>query len=281
MRLARRARSRITGGAAVGVGGGFRPHEGACAVGLLTLGGLVVGRRVRCALVGPSPRCASGWGRSGPGDTPRLAARCRPRASAGRSSWGRPSVILLRLSSPLGGLGGWWRGRGGRAGGRAGGWPPRGAPRGRRRWLGRARGGVVGGGVVCEARAWVPRLPLTSSFGSPASPPCSGARVRRRRARVPYAGRYFAGRRGRVRLLGLLVLFVGAMLGLVLADNLLVLYGFWELTSITSYLLIGNDHTSAQARAGGAAGPARHRRRRPGDAGRVRAARARRPAPTG
>ena len=40
--------------------------------------------------------------------------------------------------------------------------------------------------------------------------------------------------------LGLLTLFAGSMLGLVLADNLLVLYGFWELTSVTSFLLIGN-----------------------------------------
>ena len=36
---------------------------------------------------------------------------------------------------------------------------------------------------------------------------------------------------------------------LVLADDLIVLFGFWELTSITSFLLIGNDHTSAKARA--------------------------------
>jgi multicomponent Na+:H+ antiporter subunit A len=39
------------------------------------------------------------------------------------------------------------------------------------------------------------------------------------------------------------------MLGLVLADNLLALYLFWELTSITSYLLIGWDDRSANARA--------------------------------
>ena len=45
------------------------------------------------------------------------------------------------------------------------------------------------------------------------------------------------------------MLFAGSMLGLVLADNLIVLFGFWELTSITSFLLIGNDHTSAEARA--------------------------------
>ncbi|MEK3885400.1 Na+/H+ antiporter subunit A [Paenibacillus sp. PL2-23] len=35
-----------------------------------------------------------------------------------------------------------------------------------------------------------------------------------------------------------LMLFMGAMLGLVLSDNLMVLYGFWELTSISSFLLI-------------------------------------------
>ena len=49
--------------------------------------------------------------------------------------------------------------------------------------------------------------------------------------------------------MGLLTLFAGAMAGLVLADNLLVLYGFWELTSVTSFLLIGNKHEDIAARA--------------------------------
>jgi len=35
-----------------------------------------------------------------------------------------------------------------------------------------------------------------------------------------------------------LLLFMGAMLGVVLSDNVIVLYGFWELTSLTSFLLI-------------------------------------------
>ncbi|MBP2241006.1 multicomponent Na+:H+ antiporter subunit A [Cytobacillus eiseniae] len=35
-----------------------------------------------------------------------------------------------------------------------------------------------------------------------------------------------------------MLLFMGAMLGLVLSDNILVLYVFWELTSISSFLLI-------------------------------------------
>ncbi|MET0458825.1 MAG: proton-conducting transporter membrane subunit, partial [Ilumatobacteraceae bacterium] len=67
---------------------------------------------------------------------------------------------------------------------------------------------------------------------------------------MAYSARYFSHptpRNG--RLLGLLVLFAGAMVGLVLADNLLILYGFWELTSVTSFLLIGHDHESPKARA--------------------------------
>ena len=67
---------------------------------------------------------------------------------------------------------------------------------------------------------------------------------------VAYAARYFAHPTPHTaRLLGLLVLFGGAMAGLVVADNLLVLYGFWELTSVTSFLLIGHDHEDPKARA--------------------------------
>ncbi len=36
-----------------------------------------------------------------------------------------------------------------------------------------------------------------------------------------------------------LLLFMGAMLGVVLSDNLIVMYTFWELTSFSSFLLIG------------------------------------------
>lgn len=45
-----------------------------------------------------------------------------------------------------------------------------------------------------------------------------------------------------------LMCFMGAMLGLVLADNLILLFVFWELTSITSYLLIGFKHEDPQSR---------------------------------
>ncbi|MFW7381273.1 MAG: hydrogen gas-evolving membrane-bound hydrogenase subunit E [Oligoflexus sp.] len=45
-----------------------------------------------------------------------------------------------------------------------------------------------------------------------------------------------------------ILLFTAAMLGLVFSDNLLQLYIFWELTSISSYFLIGFKSTTKEAR---------------------------------
>jgi multicomponent K+:H+ antiporter subunit A len=47
-----------------------------------------------------------------------------------------------------------------------------------------------------------------------------------------------------------LMLFMAAMLGVVLADNLLLLVVFWELTSLSSFLLVGYWGHKAEARAG-------------------------------
>ncbi|MCM3610060.1 Na+/H+ antiporter subunit A [Planococcus sp. MERTA32b] len=47
-----------------------------------------------------------------------------------------------------------------------------------------------------------------------------------------------------------LMLFMGAMLGVVLSDNLMVLYVFWELTSISSFLLIAFWYHRKNSRAG-------------------------------
>ncbi|MCM3786768.1 Na+/H+ antiporter subunit A [Neobacillus mesonae] len=44
-----------------------------------------------------------------------------------------------------------------------------------------------------------------------------------------------------------LLMFMGAMLGVVLSDNMLVLYGFWELTSIASFLLIAFHHSKEES----------------------------------
>jgi multicomponent K+:H+ antiporter subunit A len=47
-----------------------------------------------------------------------------------------------------------------------------------------------------------------------------------------------------------LMLFMAAMLGIVLSDNLLLLVVFWELTSVSSFLLVGYWSHKADARAG-------------------------------
>lgn len=47
-----------------------------------------------------------------------------------------------------------------------------------------------------------------------------------------------------------LLLFMGAMLGVVLSDNLIVLYMFWEFTSLSSFLLIGYWNERERSRYG-------------------------------
>ena len=50
------------------------------------------------------------------------------------------------------------------------------------------------------------------------------------------------------RFLLCLMAFMGSMLGLVFSNHLLMLFIFWELTSFTSYLLIGFNHEDSRAR---------------------------------
>lgn len=47
-----------------------------------------------------------------------------------------------------------------------------------------------------------------------------------------------------------LLLFMGAMLGVVLSDNLIILYTFWEFTSLSSFLLIGYWYHREKSRYG-------------------------------
>ncbi|MCB8837836.1 putative monovalent cation/H+ antiporter subunit A [Aurantimonas sp. VKM B-3413] len=67
---------------------------------------------------------------------------------------------------------------------------------------------------------------------------------------VLYSGGYLAGHRDQGRFLSFILMFMGSMLGLVLADDLITLFVYWELTSITSFLLIGFDHEREAARRG-------------------------------
>ncbi|WP_246342276.1 Na+/H+ antiporter subunit A [Actinomadura verrucosospora] len=66
---------------------------------------------------------------------------------------------------------------------------------------------------------------------------------------VLYCGRYFTGAEPKLgAFAGELVGFGAAMLGLVLSDDIVLLYVFWELTTVLSYLLIGYDAERGIAR---------------------------------
>ena len=63
-----------------------------------------------------------------------------------------------------------------------------------------------------------------------------------------YASEYMRGYPHVGRFTTFLVGFMLSMLGLVLSDNLIALFVFWELTTITSFLLIGYFHEDPSAR---------------------------------
>jgi multicomponent Na+:H+ antiporter subunit A len=65
---------------------------------------------------------------------------------------------------------------------------------------------------------------------------------------VLYAGRYLQEHPHAARFHASLFAFMGAMLGVVLSDNVLTLFVFWELTGFTSFLLIGFEHERPAAR---------------------------------
>ncbi|MDZ7775434.1 MAG: putative monovalent cation/H+ antiporter subunit A [Bacteroidales bacterium] len=65
---------------------------------------------------------------------------------------------------------------------------------------------------------------------------------------VFYASGYLKGHRKLGRFYGYLLFFMTSMLGVVLSDNILALFVFWELTSISSYLLIGFNHEAERSR---------------------------------
>ena len=65
---------------------------------------------------------------------------------------------------------------------------------------------------------------------------------------ILYSGGYLKGHPDQGRFYSFIFLFMGSMMGVVLADNLITLFIYWELTSITSFLLIGFDHKRLRAR---------------------------------
>ncbi|MET7328432.1 Na+/H+ antiporter subunit A [Nonomuraea sp. NPDC005650] len=101
-----------------------------------------------------------------------------------------------------------------------------------------------------EHTTWAPVLGLELSFRADALAVLMMSLVTGVGALVMiYSSRYFArDDEGLGRYGCFMTGFAGSMLGLVAADNLLLLYVFWELTTVFSYLLIGYDPASRQSR---------------------------------
>ena len=110
-------------------------------------------------------------------------------------------------------------------------------------WAAAITGHIAAGGTVTGAWPWVPPLGMEIAVHVGALGWLMvllvgwiGALV------LAYSARYFTtGHPGLGRFAGMFVAFAGAMLGLVVSDDLLTLYVFWELTTVCSYLLIGHD----------------------------------------
>jgi multicomponent Na+:H+ antiporter subunit A len=115
-------------------------------------------------------------------------------------------------------------------------------------WLGRELFGAAP--ALRWTWPWMPSLDLSLSLRADALSLIFGVLVAGIGAIiVVYAGAYLKGHPHLGRFLLYLFAFMASMLGLVLADHVLVLFVFWELTSLWSYLLIGFHHEREQARA--------------------------------
>ena len=117
-------------------------------------------------------------------------------------------------------------------------------------WVLAQLGTVTGGGEVRETTPWVPSLDLAVALRLDALSLTLAALVTGVGALVLlYCARYFEpDDEGIGRFAGVMTAFAGSMLGLVLADDLLLLYVFWELTTVFSYLLIGGSGSRLAAR---------------------------------
>ncbi len=108
---------------------------------------------------------------------------------------------------------------------------------------------VVAGETVRHSAAWVPTLSVNFSFYLDGLSLLFALLITGiGTSIVIYTGGYLKGHPDLGKFYLILLLFMASMLGLVLADNIVTLFVMWELTSLTSYLLIGFNHTEFRSR---------------------------------
>lgn len=108
---------------------------------------------------------------------------------------------------------------------------------------------IAKGEVVTGGYAWVPSLNLSFSwFLDGLSLTFALLITGIGTLIVLYSGGYLKGHVQQGRFFSFILMFMGSMLGVVVSDSFLMLFVFWELTSITSFLLIGFDHSREASR---------------------------------
>ncbi|RJP74450.1 MAG: putative monovalent cation/H+ antiporter subunit A [Candidatus Abyssobacteria bacterium SURF_17] len=108
---------------------------------------------------------------------------------------------------------------------------------------------IAAGGVLSSSHAWAPSVGVNLSFVLDGLSLLFAILISGIGALVfLYSSGYFKGHSGLGRFYAYLLIFMASMLGLVLSDNVIALFIFWELTSLSSYLLIGFDHERSSAR---------------------------------
>ncbi|GAA4053769.1 Na+/H+ antiporter subunit A [Arthrobacter methylotrophus] len=112
------------------------------------------------------------------------------------------------------------------------------------------KGGEPTGGFIEETLPWIPNLKLEFAFRMDVLAWVISLLVLGVGALVlVYCARYFKNKDADLGGFGAqLLAFAGAMFGLVTADDLLMMFIFWELTTVLSYLLIGYARTRLAAR---------------------------------
>jgi multicomponent K+:H+ antiporter subunit A len=110
---------------------------------------------------------------------------------------------------------------------------------------------VMAGETVRNVWAWVPEIGLNLTFRLDGlSLLFAGLILFIGLLIVLYAHYYLSPKDSAGKFYSEMMLFMAAMLGVALSDNLLLLVVFWELTSLSSFLLIGFWSHRADARAG-------------------------------
>jgi multicomponent K+:H+ antiporter subunit A len=111
--------------------------------------------------------------------------------------------------------------------------------------------GVISGEVYHFSMSWVPQLGLDLAFRIDGLSLLFlllilgiGLLI------ILYSRYYLSPDDSMPRFYAYLMLFMTSMIGIVMADNLLLLWVFWELTSLSSFLLIGYWYQQSEARRG-------------------------------